>query len=119
MLHDASKAHTEASLVEVIGRTSGAVDPTQLERSELELFHQRFEDDLGIMEVYVAKLASHKTLMYHHKLEHVRRRRLQAREAADTLFSGSVPAFTLCVADGPPANAISGLEKLFREVRTT
>ena len=38
LLHDASKSHTQASLVEVMGRAASSIDATQLEKAEFELF---------------------------------------------------------------------------------
>ena len=68
------------------------------------------------MEIYQAKMATQQSLVYHHKLEHQRRRRLQAVEAVETLFSGAAPAFAFNVS-GKPQAALANLENFLKNVR--
>ena len=63
--------------------------------SEIHLFRQRFEYDLALAEVHRAKLSSHAALRYHHLVDHAKRRRVQAREAVESLFRGTPPRFKL------------------------
>ena len=83
-----------------------SVDATMLEHSEFALFRQKFEYDLALMEVYRFKVSSQSSLLYHHRLEHIKRRRMQASEAVDVMFqNGCPPRFAFCIANRP-GNAV-------------
>ena len=69
--------------------------PRLKHKSEVDLFPQRFEYDLALAKVYRAKLSSHAALKYHHLVDHAKRRRVQAREAVESLFRGTPPRFKL------------------------
>ena len=116
-LLEASKTRSEEALVKVVGKTTSLIDATKLEESEFNLFKQKMEYDFGLMDIYLAKKATHQSLVYHHKLEHLRRRCMQAREAADTLFARQTPTFSFNVAGRSVAQEVSGLENFCRDVR--
>jgi hypothetical protein len=93
-----------------------SVDATMLEHSEFALFRQKFEYDLALMEVYRFKVSSQSSLLYHHRLEHIIRRRMQASEAVDVMFqNGCPPRFAFCIANRP-GNAVGFLKNHSEEI---
>ena len=87
-----------------------------LEHSEIALFRQKFEYDLALTEVYRSKVSSQSSFLYHHRLEHIKRRRMQASEAVDVMFqNGCPPRFAFCIANRP-GNAVGFLKNHSEEI---
>ena len=77
------------------------------------------DNDLAVVEVHRPKQASHQTVVYDHKLEHMTRRRTQAAEAVDILFVGPAPRVTFCNYEdqGAVAATLTHLQAFTNEVR--
>ena len=117
-LHTAHRNQSARAAAQVTGNNSiVSVDATMLEHSEFALFRQKFESDLALMEVYRSKVSSHSSLLYHHhRLEHMKRRRVQASEAVDVMFqNGCPPRFAFCIAN-QPGNAVGFLKDHSEEI---
>jgi hypothetical protein len=108
-LHTAHRNQSARAAAQVTGKNSiVSVDATMLEHSEFALFRQKFEYDLALMEVYRFKVSSQSSLLYHHRLEHIERRRMQASEAVDVMFQNGCPP-RFCVLHRKPARQRSGI----------
>jgi hypothetical protein len=82
----------------------------------IALTHDPKLDDLALMEVYRFKVSSQSSLLYHPRLEHIKRRRMQASEAVDIMFqNGCPPRFALCIANRP-GNAVGFLKNHSEEI---
>ena len=116
-LHTAHRNQSARAAAQVTGKNSiVSVDATMLEHSEFALFRQKFEYDLALMEVYRFKVSSQSSLLYHHRLEHIKRRRVQVSEAADVMFqNGCPPRFAFCIANRP-GNAVGFLKNHSEEI---
>ena len=75
------------------GEKQTEISASKFEEMEWKLVQEKVRSDIKATNVYRSKLKCHETLVYHARLEHTRRRRLHAREAASTLFSGPVAKF--------------------------
>ena len=60
---------------------------------EFQLLREKLKNDIAATQMYRSKLECHETLLYHAKVEHTRKRRLQALDAVEELFKVLWPSF--------------------------
>ena len=72
----------------VCGQKKHEVEAAKFEALEWSLVQEKVKADILAVQVYRSKLTCHDSLIYHAQIEHVRKRRVQAREAVETLFAG-------------------------------
>ena len=81
---------------------------------EFQLLREKLKNDIAATQMYRSKLECHETLLYHAKVEHTRKRRLQALDAVEELFKGAVPKFSFT---STVEHALNGLLQLKKEYR--
>ena len=81
---------------------------------EWELVHQKIKGDIQAVSVFRSKLACHESLLYHARVEHLRKRRISAKEATATLFTGPASQFKFVSA---VEDVVATLGQLSREYR--
>eukprot|EP00435_Cladocopium_sp_Y103_P039792 s76_g10.t1 len=101
----------------VCGEQQTEIHASKFEEMEWKLVQEKVRADIKATTVYRSKLKCHETLMYHARLEHTRRRRVHAREAAATLFSGAVAKYQY-VSNGDAALAAVRDEQLALQLQS-
>lgn len=81
---------------------------------EFQLLREKLKNDIAATQMYRSKLECHETLLYHAKVEHTRKRRLQALDAVEELFKGAVAKFSFT---STVEHALNGLLQLKKEYR--
>lgn len=77
----------------LVGQKKTEIEAAKFEEMEWKLVQDKVRSDVAALQVYRSKLQCHEALVYHARLEHKRRRRLQARDAVASLFTGPVAQF--------------------------
>ena len=110
-LHQKKVACTDLALV---GQTRTEIEAGKFEEMEWNLFKEKMKSDIQAMVVFRSKLECHETLLYHAKLDHTRKRRLQGRDAVEELFKGAVPKFSFIASHDQMLNCLLQLKREYR-----
>ena len=98
----------------LVGQAKTEIEAGKFEAMEFELLKEKLKNDIAATKMYRSKLDCHETLLYHAKVEHTRKRRLQALDAVEELFKGAVAKFSF---DSTIEHVLNGLLQLKKEYR--
>ena len=110
-LHQQKVTCTDLALV---GQARTEIEASKFEEMEWKLFKEKMKSDIQAMVVFRSKLECHETLLYHAKLDHTRKRRLQGRDAVEELFKGAVPKFSFIAGYDQMLNCLLQLQREYR-----
>ena len=115
------KSHADvvkSSDLQVTGRAVTQVEAGRLDEMEFNLFKEKLEFDVAQVKVWRSKLACHESMVYHAKMDQKRKRRVDARQAAESLTEGRAPAFSFVDAGAAtPAEMLENFSRLCSEIR--
>ena len=93
VLREAHNERNRCTDLVLHGNSKTEIEAAKFLKVEFDLTLEKLRADVLSIQVYRSKLACHESLVYHAKVDHTRKRRLQARTAIESLFSGPLPIF--------------------------
>ena len=91
-LRDLQKEATTCTDLAVMGHARTEIEAAKFEKAEFELVSQKLKSDIRAVLIFRSKQESHRSLIYHAKMNQQRKRRLH--ESAATLFPGPCAMFS-------------------------